>query len=218
MWAPACKRISWPGSSGTHLPLPSKASVEKAVHTSYRCGSGYSIILYPPIPGIWKFSVSKNRRFSLGKISFKELPVPVNWKNQRIAYFGYLKKKSVSKNGQFQVFGKKISSKEPPGFMKELAKAWRFEVDILFLSKNLRAAVIYHKRVFDFWSPWLSTLTHGLIPSEGLVQFLIPAHSGSYQCCMVLWIIFQNQRTAGSGSLKKNSELKNCQVQLFQKP
>jgi hypothetical protein len=61
-----------------------------------------------------------------------------------------LKKKSVSKNGQFQVFGKKISSKEPPGFMKELAKAWRFEVDILFLSKNLRAAVIYHKRVFDF--------------------------------------------------------------------
>jgi len=45
----------------------------------------------------------------------------------------------------------KISSKEPPpGFMKELAKTWRFEVDILFLSKNLRTAVIYHKRVFDF--------------------------------------------------------------------
>ncbi len=48
-------------------------------------------------------------------------------------------------------------------------------MDILFLSENLRTAVIYHKRVFDFGQPWLSTLTHILIPSDGLVQFIIPA-------------------------------------------
>jgi hypothetical protein len=74
----------------------------------------------------------------------------------------FIGKKSVSKNCRFQAFErikeppisgiwkKKISFEEPPGFTKELAKTWWFEVDILFLSKNLRTAVICHKRVFDF--------------------------------------------------------------------
>jgi hypothetical protein len=40
----------------------------------------------------------------IGKNRFHELPVPCVRKNQRTTYFGYLKKKSVSENGQFQVF------------------------------------------------------------------------------------------------------------------